>query len=284
MQKVKPSTTWRSSRSGRCFCRNAIRPNTGWTRRMDARAVLRQRVRLSLAVQLYAGMLGGRTRDDAEGVTDQRRRLLFELADAVCRVQAAGTVRVAIDGVDGAGKSCLADELAVICEAAGRAVIRASVDGFHNPRAVLPARPYVPRGVLLRLVRLCDAEGRSPRSAGSRRKPAVRVATFDHRLDCAIETPECIAASGDILLFDGIFWHRPELRSYWDYSIFLDVEFAVSILRGAQRGEGSADPDAASNRRYVRGQELYLGSAYPTRYAIVVVNNNDLDRPFVVSN
>lgn len=31
------------------------------------------------------------------------------------------------------------------------------------------------------------------------------------------------ANQGDIFLFDGIFLHRPELRDYWDLSIYLDI-------------------------------------------------------------
>jgi uridine kinase len=45
-------------------------------------------------------------------------------------------VRVAIDGVDGAGKTTFANELAEVVGGLGRPVIRASVDGFHNPRVV----------------------------------------------------------------------------------------------------------------------------------------------------
>src|SRR4029453_49932 len=58
-----------------------------------------------------------------------------------------------------------------------------------------------------------------------------------------------VASPGDILVFDGIFLHRPELRAYWDYSVFLEVAFAVSIPRGAQRDDSSPDPEAASNQR-----------------------------------
>lgn len=39
------------------------------------------------------------------------------------------------DGVDGAGKTTFADELAAVLRAAGRTVLRASVDGFHGPQA-----------------------------------------------------------------------------------------------------------------------------------------------------
>lgn len=42
--------------------------------------------------------------------------------------------KLAIDGVDGAGKTTLADELAIALEKKGEQVIRASIDGFHNPQ------------------------------------------------------------------------------------------------------------------------------------------------------
>lgn len=44
--------------------------------------------------------------------------------------------RVAIDGVDGAGKTHFADELADVPTGRGTPVVRASVDGFHHPPEV----------------------------------------------------------------------------------------------------------------------------------------------------
>jgi uridine kinase len=95
--------------------------------------------------------------------------------------------------------------------------------------------------------------------------------------------PEQVSKSGDILVIDGIFLHRPELREYWDYSIFLDVAFTLSVPRGAQRGEGSPDPGAPENRRYVEGQQLYLQSCKPKCSATIVINNEDLASPSVVA-
>ena len=86
-----------------------------------------------------------------------------------------------------------------------------------------------------------------------------------------------------ILVFDGIFLHRLELRHYWDVSVFLKVGFSTSIPRGAARGEGSPDPQALSNRRYVEGQKLYLRGCTPERHATFVVNNEDLTAPYIVS-
>jgi uridine kinase len=191
--------------------------------------------------------------------------------------------RVAIDGVDGAGKTCLGNELAALLQACGRTVIRASVDGFHNPRAVRYRRGRnSPEGFFLDShdyagLKAALLDPLSP--TGTRR---YRVAIFDHRTDETVDLPEQVASGGEILLFDGIFLHRPELRSYWDYSIFLQVAFRVSIPRGAQRGEGSPDLAAPANRRYVQGQELYLRTCTPTSFASVVVNNDDLAEPYFV--
>jgi uridine kinase len=155
-------------------------------------------------------------------------------------VRTDGIVRVGIDGVDGAGKTHLADELACLCAQVGRRPIRASVDGFQNPRAIRYERgPRSPEGFYydsydygqLRAALL------DPLSPGGSRK--YRTAVFDHRLDAKVEIPERLGTPGEILLFDGIFLHRPELMYYWDYSVFLDVQFAISVPRGAQRGEGS---------------------------------------------
>jgi uridine kinase len=97
-----------------------------------------------------------------------------------------------------------------------------------------------------------------------------------------VAAPERAAARGSILVFDGIFLHRPELRDYWDVSIFLEVAFAASVARCAQREGSSPDPEAAANRRYVEGQMLYLRTCDPRARASLTIDNNDLLAPFIV--
>ena len=214
----------------------------------------------------------------------QRRfEVLKAGAEALSRASTGRVTRVGVDGVDGAGKTHFADELAELLAAGGRPAIRASVDGFHNPKAIRYRRGRgSPEGFFhdsydydaLKRVLL------DPLSPGGTRR--YRVAIFDHRSDSPVDAPERLAADGDTLVFDGIFLHRPELRAYWDYSIFLAVGFDVSIPRGAQRGDGSADPEAPENQRYVRGHELYLRSCDPIRWATVTIDNTDLASPHFV--
>jgi uridine kinase len=212
--------------------------------------------------------------------------LIDEVADLI-RLHAPGTiVRVGIDGVDGVGKTVFADRLARAIEAGGRPAIRASVDSFHNPREIRYLQGKTsPEGFYLdsynypelRRV-LLDALG----PGGSR---SYCSAIFDHVADAPVPAHWSVAAPDAVLVFDGIFLHRPELRDIWDLSIFLDAPFAITIPRGAGRGPGfgSADLDAASNRRYIEGQRLYLRENEPQSRASLVIDNSDLAQPVVTS-
>src|SRR5690242_2540174 len=70
----------------------------------------------------------------------QRADLLISIARIAASVAPDRIARIAIDGVDGSGKTTFANELAEVVANLGRSVIRASVDGFHNPSVIRYAR------------------------------------------------------------------------------------------------------------------------------------------------
>lgn len=185
-----------------------------------------------------------------------RRGVLREVAQRILGTPSPFVLRVAIDGVDGAGKTIFADELAEVLEASERAVIRASVDGFHHPKEV---RYRLGRGSPEGFYRDSYDYGAlkkvllDPLSPGGSGR--YRTAVHDVAAEKPVTVLERQAEPGAVLLLDGIFLHRPELRDYWDVSVWLEVPFEVSVPRGAGRGTsfGSPDPYAESNRRYVEG-------------------------------
>jgi uridine kinase len=155
---------------------------------------------------------------------DQRHNVLQEVAGLIIDLPDDRILRVGIDGVDGAGKTTFANEITPMLEKKGRTVIRASVDGFHNPRTVryrlgrsspegfyLDSYDYI--GLKKDLLDpLC------PGGSGY-----YREAIFDHRSDLPISQPEKKACPRSILVFDGIFLHRPELRIEWQSPMELGV-------------------------------------------------------------
>jgi hypothetical protein len=66
---------------------------------------------------------------------NKRRALIAVIAARIAALSPGTFLRIAIDGVDGAGKTTFADELAFALLKSGRPIIRASTDDFHNPRA-----------------------------------------------------------------------------------------------------------------------------------------------------
>jgi uridine kinase len=212
----------------------------------------------------------------------QRVRVFETVADRILCLPADRTARVGIDGVDGAGKTMFADELAQTLQAARRPVIRATVDGFHHPKAQRyrqgrhSSEGYFADSYNYAALRAALLDPLSADGSGR-----YRVAVFDHTTDALVSAPECEALPASILIFDGIFLHRPELRDYWDVSIFLDVAFDISVARCAGRDGAPPDPTAA-NRRYVHGQKLYLATCHPRARATLIIDYNDLSAPFIV--
>jgi uridine kinase len=218
-------------------------------------------------------------------VNEPHASLLSRLAILITGLHPERIVRVGIDGVDGAGKTTLADALAPLVSENGRPVIRASVDDFHHPQAIRYARGrYSPDGYYLDsydygAFRELLLEPLSPN--GSHRFIAKN---FDYRTDQPVAPDPKQAAPTSVLVVDGIFLHRHELRSCWDLSVYLKVDFKFSLPRAAQRGPAldSADPDAPLNRRYVGGQQRYLDECTPERWADIVVDYNDLRAPKIL--
>lgn len=192
--------------------------------------------------------------------------------------------RVAIDGIDGAGKTWLADELVEPLTALGRQVIRASIDGFHRPRSERYRRGETsPEGYYRDSFdndALTSALLKPLGPAGDRR---YRTAIFDYRSEGSVRQRVRTADRGAVLLFDGVFLLRPELRRSWDFTVFVKTAFATTLERVVSRdssyfGSSSAARDRYETR-YQPGQRLYLAEASPEQFAHVVIFNDDLSKP-----
>lgn len=213
----------------------------------------------------------------------ERTALLEMLAERITGVVRPHPIRVAVDGVDGVGKTTLANELVDPVRRRGVPVIRASIDGFHHPRSVRYRRGRSSPEGYFRDSFNYEALTTSllaPLGPGGSR--SYRRAVFDYRTDSDVEVPTEQARANSIVLFDGVFLQCQELRGFWDFIVFLDAPFEVTIARCAGRDGSSPDVNAPENRRYVDGQKLYFLECDPKRGATVVIDNGDLTSPQIV--
>ncbi|MBN1218840.1 MAG: uridine kinase [Anaerolineae bacterium] len=196
-------------------------------------------------------------------------------------------IRVAIDGVDAAGKTNLADELVQPVQDQGRPVIRASIDGFHNPQAIRHQRGSIsPEGYYFDSFDYQAVKSLLLEPLGPQGNRQYQTAMFSFRADAPILSQIRTAHPESILLFDGVFLLRPELSNCWDYKIFVDITFENSVARASRRDQmlfGTAEAVIARyQQRYVPGQHLYLQSCRPKERADVVVDNNNFLNPTLI--
>lgn len=209
-------------------------------------------------------------------MSDQRAEFLSALLALMPVPEPDGrNLIVGIDGVDGSGKTMLADELATLMPTS----VRVSIDGFHHVRDRRYRRGRSsPEGFWLDSYDYARfrREVVEPFRCGHGTYLPVG---HDVDSDELFTGPRREVSRGTVLLVDGIFLHRPELRDAWDLSVFLEVPFAESVRRMSVRDGMPTDPRAAENARYVEGQELYLSECQPAEQATVLVDYRDLRRP-----
>jgi uridine kinase len=203
-------------------------------------------------------------------------------------------ILVAVDGVDASGKSFFAKNLAQKLIAANQitndqdwAVVTASIDDFHNPKQIRyrqgreSAKGFYedsfnyPRLKELLLDPFKNGAG------------LYKTKYFDCDLDEQVESEFKIVKLKSILIFEGIFNLRQELRDYWDLRIFLDVSFDETLKRNISRDQDlnrlkdTQEVERMYKLKYQPGQELYFQEADPKSFADLVINNTDYLNPVI---
>lgn len=223
-------------------------------------------------------------------VLTTRRTIIEKLAEMINTVRASHPLRVAVDGVDGAGKTMLGDELVASLLDKGRPVIRASVDGFHKPLDLRYKRgPDSPDGYYMDSFQYDAIRNELLIPLGPSGSRIYRSGVYDYVSETPVLAKLQEAPGNAILLFDGVFLLRPELIDHWDYKIFVDVGFELSVERAVARNSCNSKRGFDANtlrtryvQRYVPGQQIYLQSVRPKKKADVIFDNTRLDFPKLI--
>jgi uridine kinase len=205
------------------------------------------------------------------------------LARRITAIRLGHPTRVAVDGVTASGKSTLARELAQAVSELGQPVLHVSMDGFHHPRARRhrqgreSARGYYEDAYdVVALAReLLEPLG----PAGNRR---YRTSVIDLATDSATEEPARAAPDDAVLVVDGTFLQRPEIRDLWDDRIWVDTPLPIARQRGVERDADLLGGREAAERlfakRYHAAAQIYIDAVAPAECATVVFRNERPDR------
>ena len=209
-----------------------------------------------------------------------RSEVIAALSDEILHNYGKGRAIVAVDGLDGAGKTVFADALAAHLGIGHRAVFRASIDDFHWPRVRRYARGRDSAEGFYRdsydyetFKRMLTEPFRTG-WIGS-----FNLRAFDLKRDIPFEPVWSSGPKDAILIVDGIFLNRPELGGIWNFSIWLEVDPDVAAARVAARDAQDYEHDMPNPERYTGGQQLYLDEAKPRDHATAIIDNNDFEHP-----
>lgn len=191
-------------------------------------------------------------------------------------------VLVAVDGPDAAGKTTLANHLAAALQVP---TLRASIDGFHQPRQQryqrgdLSADGYYRDSFDYPTLR---GDCLTPFSRGAAR---VLTGRYDYKADAGHPVHAAEVPARAVLVFDGVFLLREQLRDLWTLSVYLRVSPQETLRRARIRDvDLFGSPEEIERRylgRYLPGQALYRSEVDPEAVAHVLVDNERADVPTV---
>src|SRR6185295_151613 len=173
-------------------------------------------------------------------------------------------------------------------EALGRVCLRASLDDFHPPgheqreraAAVTPAE-YLRDAYDYAKIRELLLDPCGP--GGNRR---CRLDYWNSHDDQPFPEEWLEVPSGALLLVDGMFLHTPALRGHWDFAIWLDVDWRVMLQRNARREGTRGGQEELVREAYKSGwmqrQRQYEESVRPHEQVEVVIDNSDVEHPYIV--
>jgi uridine kinase len=215
----------------------------------------------------------------------ERARVLDRLVHMIDKL-GDRRLRIALDGLTAAGKTSLGHELAHRLAGRGRSSFRASLDDFKRPwcEAHLYDRvsgegyyrnafdPEAARRLLL------DPSG--PTADG-----LIALCSIDPLTQIDQSAVKTAMPSNGVLIVDGVFACRPELNSYWDLRVWLEIDPELSVRRGTERDgdmEGNEEAETLHRDRYLASEMLYMNEVDPRAFVEVIIDNTDFDRPRLV--
>lgn len=211
-----------------------------------------------------------------------RREAVARLALRIIELRPGHPTRVAIDGVTASGKSTVAREIAAAVTALGRPSIQVTMDGFITLAPGVTAKDANPRSAITTTPTTSTRSRESsltPLGPGGDRRYRTRV--IDLQTDTVTSDPQRIAPSGAVVIIDGTFLQRPDIRDRWDERVWIDTPIDLARERGIKRDAellGGPEPAAQLFRdRYHAACLVYIDEIDPINTATAVFGNHDRD-------
>jgi len=156
------------------------------------------------------------------------------------------------------------------------------MDDFHNPKEIR-YKDTSPEGYMdyaFDLYRLLSLISEIKEYETDKEFYALDFETDTYTKKLSIKTTR-----NTIIILEGVMLYRPPICNIIDYKIFLDINFDEVIKRATKRDVPKYGVEFLDRYkdRYIPAQKIYLQSYRPKDLCDLVIDNNDYNRPLIVT-
>jgi len=190
-------------------------------------------------------------------------------------------VRIAINGIEGTGKTIFAEKLTEYLNSNGMEAIQISIDGFHfnkeirykqgrNSAKGYYENSYDEMAFVNKVLKSTQAEN-----------PNYTSATHDLETDEYLNLKPIEISNKIITITDGAYLFKESYINHWDLKIYLKTDFENAMKRGIERDKenlgGFKKTKEKFEKRYHKASEIYINENKPEEKADIVFDNTDFE-------
>lgn len=183
---------------------------------------------------------------------------------------------VGVSGIDGSGKSTFAKSLKQSLIHLGLAAEYLDLDDFLNPRTIRHKNSNQIVGYFEDNFDYASLEERILDPARQSTQIECKLPVLELESDQIVERPFQFVGPG-VLIIEGVFLFRKELREKFDFRIWLEVDFEVAMNRVLDRPRDKryGNMEAIRTRyetRFFPTQRFHLERDQPSRFADMIID------------
>ena len=204
------------------------------------------------------------------------------------RKRKAKPIRIAINGIEGTGKTVFAEKLTEYLNSENLSAIQVSIDGFHFNKEVRykqgrnSAKGYYEDSYdELTFVEKVLKSSQSE-------IPNITRATHDLETDEYLDLKPTEIDNETVLITDGAYLFKLNYSEHWDLKIYLKTDFKTALLRGMKRdvellGGLKATKEKYDNR-YHKASKIYIDENNPEGQADIIIDNTEFEDLKIIKN
>ncbi len=195
------------------------------------------------------------------------------------RKQKTKPLRIAINGIEGTGKTTLADQLCLHLNANQHQTVQISIDGYHFNKQHRyrqgrdSAMGYYEDSydeISFRDKVLLASQSNNPNYI---------AAIHDLETDEYLQLFPIPISNDTIIITDGSYLFKPVYRDHWDLKIYLKTDFNTALQRGINRDQlllgGMEEAASKFNSRYHKASKIYIEQNNPELLADIIIDYTD---------